>query len=136
MLQVRVNSAQGVHHLSHVTIDVKDENDERPMFPEDPVYFNVSEDARIGTSVWNLTAVDLDQGLNGLVHYSILNQYPTEKFRINILTGMIYLQEGLDFEAERAYAIAVQATDQAMDLTKRLSTTITVQVSIGKKILR
>jgi len=132
-LQVRLTEANGATHLLYVRIGVRDENDERPSFTSDPVTFSLSEDTPVGSPVWNLSAVDLDGGLNGLVHYVMSLREPSPKFRINTLTGTIYLQEQLDYESETAYVLVVTATDQGMDPTKRLSNSVTLHVSIGEK---
>jgi hypothetical protein len=69
-LEVRAIDSSGVPQVTSlisITVEVEDVNDEVPFFAEDPVLATVSEDAPLGTSVWNFTAEDRDLGNNCLI---------------------------------------------------------------------
>lgn len=133
LLEVRVtmdSDSNSEETIIQLEIDVTDVNDEYPEFPQDPMTVRVSEDHGLGSSVWNFTAVDRDDGLNGIIHYSIREQRPHEKFRVNTLTGALYLQSRLDFESCSEYVLIVEAIDQSPVVSERLSTSVTVHVVV------
>jgi protocadherin-16/23 len=130
LLQVQALDSTLTASLLQVSIDVIDEN-EPPLFPQDPVTFSLPEDTPVGTGLWNFSAVDGDDGLNGLLHYRIEEQGPEEKFRINMLSGTLYLQAPLDYETQASHFLVISATDQALDPNKRLNATITLQINTG-----
>lgn len=117
-----------------VDIDLFDVNDERPRFIAnnggDPITFSVSENARVGSVIYNFTALDLDDGLNGVVHYSIVDQDSTEKFRINVLSGVLYLNSALDYEQQSCWIVIISATDQAPNQNERLDSKVTAYISV------
>ncbi|ODM94994.1 Protein dachsous [Orchesella cincta] len=115
-----------------VTLDIEvlDVNDEAPRFPQDPMNVIVSENHSVGAPVWNFTALDRDGGLNGIIHFSIREQRPQEKFRINTLTGTLYLQSPLDYESCSSYILIVEAVDQSPLVSERLSTSVTVHMEV------
>ncbi|CAG7831120.1 unnamed protein product [Allacma fusca] len=114
-----------------VDIDILDVNNNSPHFLQgDPIEIHVAENTRVGSVVWNFTAMDADDGLNGIVHYEILQQYPEETFRINTLTGTMYLQATLDYETQSSYMVVVMATDQALNPLERLNSTTTAHIFV------
>jgi len=113
-----------------VEIQVQDVNDDSAKFAMDPTIFSVSEKTIIGTLVWNFTAVDSDGSANGILHYSLLHQEPYEKFRINKLTGGLYLQSQLDYETCSSYMLIVMATDQSRRVEDRLNSSVTVSIKV------
>lgn len=113
-----------------VEVDVLDVNDERPQFGEDPIVFNLSENTSVTSPIWNFTAKDSDPGLNGVLHYWISSQEPHSKFRLNMLTGTLYLQSSLDYETCSSYVLVVTATDQALRVEDRLNTSVTVNIIV------
>jgi len=114
-----------------IQVDMIDVNDERPSFPNDPVMLTVAENSKIGVALWNFTAPDKDSGLNGIVHYHIVNRELTnDMFIINALTGTLYLQGPLDYEMAKSHMIVICATDQSIDVNSRLNSTVTAQIIV------
>lgn len=116
----------------NVDIEVEDVNDNAPKWAEDPIVIELLEDAKTGTIVYNFTAVDSDLGLNGIVQYSVVGQSPVHPglFEVDSLTGSFRLIGPLDYENVTDYVLVVQAQDQSGNLSERLSTAVTVHVTV------
>lgn len=65
-----------------------------------------------------LTAVDADEGLNGLVTYDILAGAQGD-FIINNRTGRITVAPGVTLTVGRSYALTVRASDSAPETQRR-----------------
>ena len=93
-----------------VQITLLDINDNAPMFEESLYIVSISESVGGGTTIIRVVAIDLDNGLNGSITYSI-SQSDEMPFGILGQTGDIFLQEPLDFESISVYNISLIATD-------------------------
>lgn len=114
-----------------VKIEVVDVNDNPPKWPQDPVVINVSEDTDVGSYIYNFSANDADSGSNGELRYSLMKQIPSnKKFTIDALTGTLTLASNLDYEEIQEYILIVRATDQATNVSERLSTAVSVRVLV------
>lgn len=65
-----------------------------------------------------LTALDADEGLNGLVTYEILAGAQGD-FTIDNRSGLIAVAPGVSLIVGRSYALTVKATDNAPVLQRR-----------------
>lgn len=115
-----------------VKVVVLDENDNFPEFPEDPMLFSVAENAKIGSPVWTFNATDKDTSSNGRIIYQIEQQIPDEQaFEIDHVTGELKISgKGLDRERFSEYMLIVSATDQALNVSERHSTTVTTRIYV------
>lgn len=114
-----------------VRIDVADANDNPPRWPEDPVTISVSENAEVGICIYNFTTKDVDSGSNGEVRYTLLQQFPNNnQFSVDFLTGSLTLTNKLDYETVQEYTIIVKATDQAVNVSERLSSSVTARLIV------
>ncbi|XP_033489041.2 protocadherin alpha-8-like isoform X4 [Epinephelus lanceolatus] len=98
----------------NIHVNVLDVNDNTPSFSKTLYKARVNENATAGSLVIQLSATDLDEGDNGRVTYSFVkrgNFNPADVFFINAETGEITVKGNLDYEAQPAYEIHVQATD-------------------------
>ncbi|XP_020498309.2 protocadherin alpha-8 isoform X10 [Labrus bergylta] len=98
-----------------ITINVQDVNDNIPIFDKPLYKARVPENTSYGATVISVHAKDLDEGLNGEILYSFINQdndYEVHKFAINPLTGEITVKGDLDHEQSTAVEIRVQAKDK------------------------
>ncbi|XP_065908821.1 cadherin-23-like [Dysidea avara] len=91
-----------------VRITVSDINDNSPVFDQSIIIEEVPENASLGYSVVTVSATDADEGNNGTVEYTLIDGSP---FTINQMTGVITLQEMLDYESISQYSITVVAED-------------------------
>ena len=78
--------------LFTVYVTVLDLNDNAPKF-SGPLYeVDVDEDAAVGSTVFTFLAPDPDDGLNGLVSYSIISSnYSSEFWSLNSSTGKLII---------------------------------------------
>ena len=120
-------------------------NDNRPQFEKS--FYNVSIDelVPIGTNVLTVHAVDIDQGINAQIRYSLIdatldflnqansfstsnyasfiqqNNYnlnfnsPSAIFAIDPVSGVVRTNKLLDRETQPVYYLVVQATDKGKE---------------------
>lgn len=119
---------------SAITIDIEvvDVNDNAPRWPVDPVRLSIPEDMLPGTVLHNFTATDDDSGQNSLLQYRLMGQSPDYAglFAIDSLTGSLRLEGALDYENSTEYVLIIQAQDQSLNVSQRLSTLLTLFVNI------
>ncbi|XP_024115722.1 protocadherin Fat 1a isoform X3 [Oryzias melastigma] len=117
----------------NVNIQVKDVNDNKPVFEADPYRAVTVENLPSGTEVVQVRATDLDSGSNGHVIYSLdpkqNSQEIFELFSINSETGWVTTLKELDREKMDKYTIAVLATDQGDTIQHISGTTVEVTVA-------
>ncbi|XP_061090054.1 protocadherin alpha-4-like [Conger conger] len=97
-----------------IIVNVLDVNDNVPVFSKPLYKVRISENAPFGTLVTTVNATDLDDGLNGEIVYSFINDNDNNVnvFAINPETGEITVQGEVDHEANGAIEIRVQAEDR------------------------
>lgn len=100
----------------NVNIQVKDLNDNKPVFESNPYEAVVVENLPSGTRVIQVKATDQDSGTNGHVVYSLDREQNSreisELFAVHSETGWVTTLKELDREKTNAYTIGVLATDQ------------------------
>ena len=118
--------------IVNVNITLLDVNDNYPKFtPESNVIF-IPENTKVNEPVHTITAVDIDSGNYGRVVYEIVSQVPSVKkwFRIDSLSGIIFVQSKIDYEDVNQITLTIRASDSHPVVTKRLFTDITVSVMV------
>uniref|UniRef100_A0A672YLI9 Protocadherin Fat 1-like n=1 Tax=Sphaeramia orbicularis TaxID=375764 RepID=A0A672YLI9_9TELE len=117
----------------NVNIQVKDLNDNSPVFESDPYEAVVVENLPSGTQVIQVKATDQDSGTNGHVVYSLdpkqNSQEISELFAVNSETGWVTTLKELDREKMDRYTIAVLATDQGDKVQHVTGTKVEVTVA-------
>ncbi|XP_034400100.1 protocadherin alpha-3-like [Cyclopterus lumpus] len=99
----------------NILVNVLDINDNAPIFSKDIYSVMLDENAPIGTTVIEVNATDLDEGLNGEVVYSFtINQRLLQLFDINPLTGDIIVKGLIDYEERDTYEIEIRASDKGL----------------------
>lgn len=73
-----------------VHVQVEDINDYAPEFVGLPYYTTVRVDAQIGSFVFQVSATDMDKGINGMVSYELEDEH--RYFELNSTTGELTLQ--------------------------------------------
>ncbi|KAG7305888.1 hypothetical protein JYU34_008433 [Plutella xylostella] len=96
-----------------ITIDIMDENDNSPVFDPKQYSASVPENASIGASVLQVSATDIDEGINGRVRYSIASGDENRDFSISEDTGVVRVAKNLNFERKARYILTVRAEDCA-----------------------
>ncbi|XP_060751238.1 protocadherin beta-16-like isoform X21 [Tachysurus vachellii] len=97
-----------------IHISVLDVNDNAPVCKQSVYKADVRENSPSGTVVTAVSATDADEGINGLVSYSIAqaSEKARNVFDINAETGAITILQGLDYESERIYQLNINAIDK------------------------
>lgn len=101
-----------------ININVLDINDNNPKFESSTYEVNTPENLRPGTSIITIEATDQDIGENGEILYSFSPQTVEDidgTFTIERATGMIYLENSLDYETRSSYSLIVVAQDQGQN---------------------
>uniref|UniRef100_UPI003AAE43FE cadherin-23 isoform X1 n=1 Tax=Centroberyx gerrardi TaxID=166262 RepID=UPI003AAE43FE len=100
----------------HIT--VIDVNDNRPVFvnPTNESYIkHITEEQPAGLLVYNVSATDSDEGVNGQVRYAFLQtgagNRDWENFHIDALTGVITTAVKLDREKQALHSLIIVAYD-------------------------
>ena len=102
-----------------VTINVKDVNDNSPIFTTPNLLVSVAENTPIGRSVHRFDATDPDQGNNGTIEYSLKGtDKSTSAFTINSITGELLTNTELDREEKDSYNIVIVATDKGTPIRR------------------
>ena len=116
-----INTNAGINGNVLITINILDINDEVPHFRDlfQPHVVQVIENVAAPTPLLRLEPIDDDSGVNGTVHFSIING-DTNYFTImrpegdtsDTATRLLFLQTQLDFEAHnRRFDLTVRILD-------------------------
>ncbi|XP_042069257.1 protocadherin-12 isoform X2 [Haplochromis burtoni] len=98
-------------YVEHLPVYVLDENDNAPVFST-PIYrASFKENNMTGYHILKVEAHDEDLELSGKVSYSIVEETKTQTFSIHPKTGVISVQQPLDYEAFKNYSFIVEAVD-------------------------
>ncbi|NXF52939.1 PCD23 protein, partial [Oceanites oceanicus] len=108
-------------------LTVLDENDNNPLFAKTQYQISVREDLEEGSAILDLFASDEDDGLNGKVTYSFIDD-TFGAFAIDSVTGSIVTTKALDRETKSQYTFRAVASDCSTHLPR--STTVSVVVHI------
>ncbi|XP_053559873.1 protocadherin Fat 1 isoform X2 [Bombina bombina] len=131
---VLAQNIQGEHEVISsvdVSVQVKDVNDNKPVFEANPYEAFIVENLPGGTKVIKVKAVDLDSGLNGHVSYTLAfsQRSPEIKdlFSVDMETGWVTTLKELDHEKKNKYSLAVIAYDHGDQV---LSSSAIIEVTV------
>lgn len=112
-----------------IEISVSDVNDNFPTFKQQSYVGSILEDALIGTSVVQVSATDLDMGLNGRIRYTLSDRDSDDgTFVIDPTSGVIRTNKGLDRESVASYELKAVAVDRGSpSLTTEVPVTIRIE---------
>ncbi|KFU88319.1 Protocadherin-23, partial [Chaetura pelagica] len=113
--------------IAQLYLTVLDENDHHPLFAKTHYQISVREDLEEGSVILDLFASDEDDGLNGEVTYSLIDD-TFGAFAINNVTGSIVTTKTLDRETKSQYMFRAVASDCSTHLPR--STTVNVVVHV------
>jgi hypothetical protein len=109
-------------------IDIRNLNDNRPQFSQNPYTENLAENLPANTPVTTVTATDADLGTFGSVTYSIISGDSQDSFTIitNSGSGFISTNAPINHEITSSFTLMVQAQDGGGHrTTARVDITIT-----------
>ncbi|XP_075056154.1 protocadherin Fat 4 [Mixophyes fleayi] len=95
-----------------VMVIVLDVNDNSPRFSQSLYKVEISENTLTGTDLIQVVSADADEGINGMVRYTITDGNPRSEFRIDSVTGVISIAKPLDREKKSSYSLVVQSSDR------------------------
>ena len=95
-----------------VQITIDDVNDQKPIFDKYPFSAQVGALVQPGQQLLQISATDSDQGTNGEIVYSLLNDAANNKFRINPTTGVLSATQSLASENGKLLHLEVIARDK------------------------
>lgn len=133
-LEIRALDTTSIGNPQSIAVSVKivieDANDNAPRWPQDPITIRVSERATIGSTIYNLTASDLDSGLNGDLRYGLVDEFPSKGcFAVDSLTGALTLAKQLNREERADYTLILKASDRASP-GEQLASTVTARIIV------
>ncbi len=114
----------------NIHIIILDENDNIPKFRQENIQLTISEHVKVtdpnGYEVYHIQAEDFDQGRNGEIIYSILNQN-NHPFQIDSQTGSIRAMIEFDRKQQEIYILNLQARDKGSpSLSSETTITFTI----------
>ncbi len=115
-----------------VVVNLLDINDYTPQFTQTSYTVSVSENLRPPALVTTLEAIDLDEGPNGTVSYTILTG-GGGIFTIDNSTGDIQTLVSLDHEEVNSYKLVVRAVDHPLNDSYQLSAEVNVTILVGDR---
>ncbi|NXE35713.1 PCD23 protein, partial [Ptilorrhoa leucosticta] len=95
---------------AQLCLTVLDENDHSPLFAKTQYQISVTEDLEEGSVILDLSASDEDDGLNGEVMYSLIDD-TYGAFAIDSVTGSVVATKALDRETKSQYMFRAVASD-------------------------
>lgn len=112
-LLLRVMDSGGFESNASLEVVIVDSNDHTPEFPIDELRSPpLSELTPVGTEIAMAMAVDLDEGSNGEVTYSLTGlNFERGEFAIGPTTGSLVINNTLDYETTTSYEFNITATD-------------------------
>lgn len=131
-----------------ILVKVLDENDNSPVFDPKQYSASIAENASIGAMVLQVSAIrlfsfqiifrfffqvsatDVDDGLNGRVRYSISHGDANRDFSIAEDTGVVRVAKNLNYERRFKYVLTVKAEDCAGDISEGIVRSDTAEITI------
>ncbi|XP_030427555.1 protocadherin beta-15-like [Gopherus evgoodei] len=98
---------------ARIRVMVLDINDNNPVFSQFLYKVQILENTLEDYLLATVSAIDLDEGINGEISYSIIqnSEENRQTFKVNTVTGEIRLRRPLDFEDRENYEIDIQGMD-------------------------
>ncbi|KAL3880639.1 hypothetical protein ACJMK2_032863 [Sinanodonta woodiana] len=97
-----------------INVTVTDVNDNSPQFTAATYNVSVNENVQNGSVILTVVATDLDEGVNGLVHYRLSPHQANEIFQLYAIdeeTGEMRVIGELVYTYRKVYTIIVEAFD-------------------------
>ncbi|XP_074694477.1 protocadherin alpha-2-like [Strix aluco] len=98
-----------------LVVSVLDANDNAPQFNQSVYKVQLPENAAPGTAFFQLTATDIDEGINREIYYSFSDTIPAkvqELFTLDRKSGELRTAGELDFENVQSYDLEIEARDR------------------------
>lgn len=95
-------------------VTIEDVNDNSPVFDKVAYTESVPQDLPLGREVMRVSATDIDDGNNSVVHYSLSPKKEEDGvyFRIDSKTGVIFLNKTIDRSPDYKFSMTATAMDR------------------------
>ncbi|XP_049324644.1 protocadherin alpha-13 isoform X10 [Astyanax mexicanus] len=100
-----------------IIVNVLDINDNYPVFSKPLYKVKIKENVSFGTKVLTVSGTDSDEGMNGEIIYSLLEQEENSAsrlFSVNEVNGEITVKGNVDYEENPAIELRIQAQDKSI----------------------
>ncbi|EDW19762.2 fat-like cadherin-related tumor suppressor homolog isoform X3 [Drosophila mojavensis] len=111
-ISISDNGSPILTSTTRVVVSVLDINDNSPVFDQRVYKVQVPSTTHINESIFQVHAIDNDDGENSRITYSIKSGKKKNKFRIDSFSGHIFFTKS--FEADSEYEINVKAEDNGI----------------------
>ena len=111
-----------------LTLIMTGENLHAPTFAAVSYQVRVPENEPVNTTILTVSAVDGDDGPNGMVRYKISAGNERREFSVHSITGAVTILEPLDYDTIQEYRLNITATDLGFE-SKQAIATLSVNVS-------
>ena len=116
-------------HKVPVRIEIKDINDNKPIFTKHPFRANIAAYFQPGQTILQVFAKDADQDTNADIVYKLIPGAHSSKFRINPNTGILSASQSLGSENGKVIHLNVIATDKG---NPPQSSSGLIEISVGE----
>lgn len=117
---------------TRLVIDVLDLNDNTPEFdPNTPAHFYINENTPVNTTIYHVTAYDLDKSpANSALTYRIVSNNSAKLFGLDPDTGRLYTNAPIDYEslANTNITLVIECSDRGRPEPRTSQLTITLVV--------
>ncbi|KAK2817251.1 hypothetical protein Q5P01_025442 [Channa striata] len=111
IIQARDYGPTPLSSTTQIQLVVLDLNDNVPSFTRKSYHASVSEGLTAGAEVLHVNAFDPDEGSNGDITYSLMEDSSHGVFSVDAVTGVIRTTRALDRERRAQYSLKAVATD-------------------------
>ena len=112
---------------AQIHISVTDVNDNKPVFVKYPFMADVPAFTQPSQQLLQIMAEDKDEGANGEIMYSLINEPANSKFRIHPSTGVLTATTSLTMDSGRLFHLQVLARDKG---SPSLSSTGLIEIRV------
>ena len=113
---------------AQIHISVTDVNDNKPVFVKYPFMADVPAFTQPSQQLLQIMAEDKDEGANGDILYSLINEPANSKFRIHPSTGVLTATTSLTMDSGRLFHLQVLARDKG---SPSLSSTGLIEIKVA-----
>ncbi|XP_027722594.1 protocadherin-23 [Vombatus ursinus] len=126
-LLVKAQDGGGLSAQAFVRVELKDVNDNQPVFNPASYVTSISGHTQPGTEILNVVATDRDDGIYGVVAYELIPGDFSSLFTVDSATGIIYLISTLSHLESTSVLLTVSARDGG-GLTSVTNAEVTIHI--------
>ncbi|KAM8968719.1 protocadherin-23 [Sarcophilus harrisii] len=126
-LLVKAQDGGGLSAQAFVRVELKDVNDNQPVFNPASYVTSISGHTQPGTEILNVVATDRDAGIYGVVAYELIPGDFSSLFTVDSATGIIYLVSTLSHLESTSVFLIVSARDGG-GLTSVTNADVTIHI--------